>query len=78
MADTYEMCLERADAAALAAKNARLDNVRDRELRAEKTWRGLAEKARSVAESREKVEREKREQSLIEAASEDMQGSDAA
>ncbi|KLE35807.1 hypothetical protein [Aurantiacibacter luteus] len=59
MADTYEMCCERADAAALAASNAQLDNVRDRELRAEKTWRGLAEKARSVAESREKVEREK-------------------
>ncbi|GGD54285.1 hypothetical protein GRI62_04200 [Erythrobacter arachoides] len=59
MADSYEMCCERADAAALAASNAALDNVRDRELRAEKTWRGLAAKARSVVESREKVEREK-------------------
>ena len=59
MADSYESCSERADAAALAASNAQLDNVRERELRAEKTWRGLAEKARSVAQSREKVEQQK-------------------
>ena len=78
MADTYEACCERADAAALAARNATLENVREREIRAEKTWRGLAEKARSVAESREKLEREKREQRLIEAAADDVQGSDAA
>ncbi|RJY08859.1 hypothetical protein [Aurantiacibacter aquimixticola] len=78
MADTYEACCERADAAALAAKNAKLDNVRDRELRAEKTWRGLAEKARSVAEQREKVEREKREQRLAEASANDAEASDAA
>ncbi|WP_325100116.1 hypothetical protein [Aurantiacibacter sediminis] len=67
MADTYEACCERADKAAAAAAAATLDNVRDRELRAEKTWRGLAEKARSVAEQREKVEREKREQREAEA-----------
>ena len=68
MADTYEACCERADAAAAAAARASLDNVRDRELRAEKTWRGLAEKARSVAEQREKVEREKHAQRLAETA----------
>ena len=62
MADTYEACIGRAEAAALAAKNAKLENVRERELRAEKTWRGLAEKARSVAEQRAKVEQEKREE----------------
>ena len=62
MAETYETCVERAELAAAAARNATLDNVRERELRAEKTWRGLAEKARSVAEQRLKVEREKREQ----------------
>ena len=78
MADSYETCMERAELAASAARDAKLDNVRDRELRAEKTWRGLAEKARSVAESREKVEREKREQRLIEAAANDVQSSDAA
>ena len=62
MADSYETCMERANAAAAAADNATLDNVRDRELRAAHTWRGLAEKARSVAEQRAKTEREKREE----------------
>jgi hypothetical protein len=38
--------------------------VRDRELRSEKTWRGLAEQARKTAEERVKADRvraEKRE-----------------
>ena len=35
MADTYEMCCERAELAAKAAVNATVDNVLDRELRAE-------------------------------------------
>ncbi|VVT12839.1 hypothetical protein [Erythrobacter sp. EC-HK427] len=72
MADTYEMCCERAELAAKAAANATLDNVRDRELRAEKTWRGLAEKARSVAEQRDKMEREKREQRAADAEMAEM------
>lgn len=66
MADTYEACRSRADAAAKAAKNATLANVRDRELRAEKTWRALAENARAVAVQREKVEREKAERKAAE------------
>ena len=59
MAESYEFCCERADAAAAAAKSATLDNVREREIRAEKTWRGLAEKARRVNLDREKSQREK-------------------
>ena len=59
MADTYENCLERAEAAAAAADAAILDNVRNRELRAEKTWRGLADKARAVALQREELARGK-------------------
>ena len=59
MAESYEFCCERADAAAAAAKSATLDNVREREIRAEKTWRGLAEKARKVKLDREKSQREK-------------------
>ena len=35
--------------------------VRERELRAEKTWRGLAEHARGVAEERAKIVRDKAE-----------------
>lgn len=61
MAESYEFCCERADAAAAAAKSATLDNVREREIRAEKTWRGLAEQARRVKLDRVKSQREKDE-----------------
>jgi hypothetical protein len=56
MAQTYEFCSERADEAAALAERATLDNVRDRELRSEKTWRGLAEQARKTAEERVKAD----------------------
>ncbi|MAY20743.1 MAG: hypothetical protein CL955_09015 [Erythrobacteraceae bacterium] len=59
MAQTYEFYTERADAAAEAATAAKLDNVRDRELRAEKTWRALAEAARGAAQEREKIAAER-------------------
>ena len=79
MADSYEACIERAELAAKAARDAKLANVRERELRAEQTWRGLAEKARGVAEQREKVEREKREERLAAANANDAQdGGEAA
>lgn len=61
MAEPYEFYCQRADAAAAAAESATLDNVRERELRAEKTWRGLAEQARKVRLDREKAQREKDE-----------------
>ncbi|MGB3710251.1 MAG: hypothetical protein WA985_01025 [Erythrobacter sp.] len=56
MAQTFEFYTERADAAAAAAKEAELDNVKERELRSEKTWRGLAEQARKGAIEREKAD----------------------
>jgi hypothetical protein len=56
MAQTYEFYCERADEAAALAGKATLDNVRDRELRSEKTWRGLAEQARKTAEERIKAD----------------------
>jgi len=59
MAQTYEFYTERAEAAATAAEAASLDNVRERELRAEKTWRGLAEQARKAIEEREKADAER-------------------
>jgi len=71
MAQTFEFYNERADAAAEAAKKAELDNVRDRELRSEKTWRGLAEQARKGAVERERADAEriaKREAEAQEAA----------
>jgi hypothetical protein len=66
MADTFKFYCERADAAAAAAKQTTLENVRERELRAEKTWRGLAMKAQAVATQREEVEREKAERRAAE------------
>jgi hypothetical protein len=57
MAQTYEFYNERADEAAALAAKATLENVRERELRSEKTWRGLAEQARKTIEEREKAER---------------------
>ncbi|MEO1731096.1 MAG: hypothetical protein AAFR64_10180 [Pseudomonadota bacterium] len=56
MAQAYEFYIERAEAAAKAAEVAVLDNVRERELRSEKTWRGLAEQARQGAEERLKAD----------------------
>lgn len=67
MAQTYEFCSARAEEAAALAAKATLDNVRERELRSEKTWRGLAEQARRTLEEREKADRERAERRAAEA-----------
>lgn len=67
MAQTYEFYSERADEAAVLAAKATLDNVRERELRSEKTWRGLAEQARKTAVQRDKADRERAEKRALEA-----------
>ncbi|MCB2087934.1 MAG: hypothetical protein R3E18_00160 [Sphingomonadaceae bacterium] len=59
MAVTYEFYELRANEAAAAAAKATLNNVRERELRAEKTWRDLANQSRAVATQRQKLESEK-------------------
>ena len=59
MSQTFEFYNERANEAAADAKKAKLANVRRRLLRAERTWRGLAARAKAVAEMRTKVLREK-------------------
>ncbi|KEO91798.1 hypothetical protein EH31_03750 [Erythrobacter longus] len=56
---TFEFYDARATEAATAAKEATLDNVRERNLRAERTWRGLAEQSRSAALDRAKLESER-------------------
>lgn len=61
MNQSYDFYHARAKEAAADAEAATLDNVRDRALRSEQTWRGLAEMAKSVADQRQKLEREKRE-----------------
>ncbi|MXO97254.1 hypothetical protein GRI34_12585 [Erythrobacter aquimaris] len=59
MSQTYEFYAARAREAAAEAKKATLDNVRERALRSEATWLGLAKQARAVAARREKIELEK-------------------
>ncbi|MFO6445997.1 hypothetical protein ACLBKU_02515 [Erythrobacter sp. NE805] len=68
MAQTYEFYCERADAAAALAEEATLDNVRERELRSERTWRGLAEHARKIAEERLKADAQRLERRAAEDA----------
>jgi hypothetical protein len=67
MLNSYEFCSERADHALAAAEAATLTNVRERELRSEKTWRSLAELARSTAEARVKADGERAERRAAEA-----------
>lgn len=62
MSQSYEFYCSRADEAAADAKSATLANVRERALRSEATWRGLAEQARAVAEQRQKIEEKKAEE----------------
>lgn len=50
---TYEFLIARADQAAQEAACALLDNVRDRSLRAEAAWRGMANQALEVTRNRE-------------------------
>lgn len=71
MADTYKTCTERAVAAGEAAKQATLANVRERELRAQKTWQALADQARAVAMQREQLEKEKAARQAAENAAEE-------
>jgi len=68
MAQTYEFYCERANEAAALADKATLDNVRNRELRSEKTWRGLAEQARKTAEERVKADQLRADKRAAEAA----------
>lgn len=62
MSQTFEFYDARAKEAAAEADVATLDNVRDRCLRAEKTWRALADQARKTVVAREKAEQTKRAQ----------------
>lgn len=68
MTQTFEFYNARAEEAASEAKAATLDNVRDRNLRAEKTWRGLANQAQRVLLDRQKTEAAKARQRAEDAA----------
>ena len=68
MSQTFEFYDARANEAAAEADAATLDNVRDRNLRAAKTWRGLADQARKVMVDRQKAEAAKVQKRADEAA----------
>jgi hypothetical protein len=57
MSVSFEFYEARADEAAHEAETATLMNVKERHLRAEKTWRGLAEHALRVKRDREETQR---------------------
>lgn len=67
MAQTYEFYAARADEAKARADEATLDNVRDRELRAEKSWRALADQTRRTTIARERADAERAERRAAEA-----------
>ena len=59
MSQTFEFYDARAREAAREAEEATLENVKERNLRAEKTWRSLANQAQKVALERAKAARER-------------------
>jgi hypothetical protein len=56
MSQTYEFYDQRARAAQTEADNAVLDNVRERELRSAKAWRGMADRQLLVDAERVKAD----------------------
>ena len=56
MSQTFEFFDERAKAAEAEADKAKLDNVRDRELRSAKAWREMADRALLIEAERAKAE----------------------
>ena len=67
MSQSFTFYNQRANEAAADAEAAQLDNVRDRALRSEKTWRGLASQAKKLEEDRAKAEAERTERRAREA-----------
>ena len=52
MNQSFTFCHQRAEDAAAEALRATLDLVRERALRSEKTWRGLAAQAKKIEDDR--------------------------
>lgn len=68
MSQSYDFYAARAIEAAKEAKEALLDNVRERALRSEATFRALAEQARKVSADRAKLQREREAKALADQA----------
>jgi DNA-binding transcriptional regulator YdaS (Cro superfamily) len=54
-----ETCALRANEAALAASNATLGNVRERELRSEAAWLDLARQLQAIQDGRKAIEKDR-------------------
>ncbi|GAA0272802.1 hypothetical protein GCM10009127_11510 [Alteraurantiacibacter aestuarii] len=61
MAQTFQFYDDRANEASAEAASATLDNVRERALRSEKAWRGMADQALKIEEDRAQAERDRAE-----------------
>ena len=57
MSQTFEFYDERARSAEAEAEKALLDNVRERELRSAKAWRGMADRQLMIDEERVKADK---------------------
>ena len=66
MSQTFAFYDARAHEAARDAKAATLDNVRERALRSQKTWRALADQAKKIEKSRAKAANERLERRAAE------------
>lgn len=73
MSQSVEFYNARANEAAIEASKATLENVRDKNLRAEKTWRKLADQARRVILERAKSDKERDDRRAAELASPDAE-----
>ena len=78
MSQTFHFYDARANEAAAEAEAAQLDMVRERALRAEKTWRGLAVQAQKIERERFKAEEVRAERRAAEAAEQMLQPGPAA
>ncbi|WP_120077759.1 hypothetical protein [Aurantiacibacter odishensis] len=74
MSQNYHFYKQRADEAAADADSAELENVRQRYLDAEKTWRGLAEQARKVEDDRATAKQERLQRIAAEEAAAEAAG----
>jgi hypothetical protein len=68
MSQTFEFYDQRATAAEAEAQAALLDNVRDRELRSAKAWRGMADRQLMIDSERVKAEEIRAERRAAELA----------
>ena len=66
MSQTFEFYDQRDRSAEAEAENAKLDNVRERELRSAKAWRGMADRQLMIDAERIKADRERAERRAAE------------